>query len=343
VENKIVEQVQGLEPKPRARKHEWHRLDAIAYQNIIILGVLLIVSMGMALTSNRFLSMSNFSNIIVQASLVIIAGSAVTLIIISGNLDLSVGGIMAMGGVLYALFSQAGIPTFPWAALLAVLIAGSAMGVLNGVLITRLKIPSFIATLSVMYITKGIAYIGAKGTTIVFGLPIDFSFIGNKMLGPLPLPIVYTLVIIAIFIFVQTKTRLGKETFAIGSNPRAAALSGIHSKRVVTALYIMAGTLAAFSGVIFTARVGVGDCTIGTGFEFDVFTAVVLGGTNISGGKGSIIGMVLGALLLRVLTNGLNLVGIQSYYQSIISGVVLVLAILLNRFIVAKSTKVIEA
>jgi ribose/xylose/arabinose/galactoside ABC-type transport system permease subunit len=296
----------------------------------------------MAVTSNKFLSLSNFSNIIVQASLVIITGSAVTLIIISGNLDLSVGGIMAMGGVVYALLSQAGVTTYPWAALLAVIIAGSAMGIINGLLVTKMKIPSFIATMSVMYITRGVAYIGAKGTTIVFGLPIDFSYLGNRMLGPIPLPIVYTIAILSIFMFIQSKTKLGKETFAIGSNPKAATLSGIQTGRVIVTLYILAGTLAAFSGVIFTARVGVGDCTIGSGFEFDVFTAVVLGGTNITGGKGSVIGMVLGALLLRVLTNGLNLVGIESYYQSIISGIVLVLAILLNKFITSRSSKAIE-
>ena len=318
------------------------KLGPIAFQNLIILGALVVISLVMGATSSKFLSLSNFSNIIVQASLVIITGSAVTLIIISGNLDLSVGGIMAMGGVVYALLSQAGIPTYPWAALMAVVISGSAMGLVNGLLVTRMRLPSFIATMSVMYITRGIAYIGAKGTTIVFGLPMDFKYLGNKVVGPFPIPIIYTVAILAIFMFLQTRTQLGKETFAIGSNPKAAMLSGIRTGRVVVILYVLAGTLAAFSGVIFTARVGVGDCTIGSGFEFDVFTAVVLGGTDIAGGRGSVIGMVLGALLLRVLTNGLNLAGIESYYQSIISGLVLVLAILLNRFITSGSNRAVE-
>jgi ribose/xylose/arabinose/galactoside ABC-type transport system permease subunit len=311
-------------------------LSPISFQNLIILIILLLVSAGMSFTSNNFFSASNFSNIIVQASMVIITGSAATLVLISGNLDLSVGGLVAMSGVLYALFCQAKIPPYPWAALFAVLIAGTLMGFVNGTLVTRLKMPSFIATLGVMYIARGIAYIGAKGTTIAFGLPADFPYLGNKSLGPIPLPIVYTVIALILFIFIQTKTRLGKQAFAIGSNKKAAVYSGINEKKVITVLYILTGTMAAFSGLLFTARIGVADCTIGSGFEFEVISASVLGGTSVSGGKGSIIGMFLGALLMRVLTNGLNLIGLASFYQNIVSGIILILAILLNRFIVNK-------
>ena len=308
----------------------------ISFQNMIIFSILIVISAGMSIASNKFFSLSNFNNVIVQSSMIVITGSAVTLIIVSGNLDLSIGGLVAMAGVLYGLFSQAGIPPFPWAALLAVLVAGSFMGLINGLLVTRLKMPSFIATLGIMFISRGIAYIGAKGTTIAFGLPADFPYLGNKSLGPIPLPIVYTVIALLLFMFIQNKTKLGKQSFATGSNLKAAKLSGINTKKVITILYILAGTMAAFSGVVFTARIGVADCTIGSGFEFDVIIACVLGGVNISGGKGSVLGMVLGALLLRVLTNGLNLIGLASYYQSIISGMVLIAAILLNRFIVNK-------
>jgi len=318
------------------------KLSPSAFQNLVIFGLLIIISIGMAVASNKFLSYSNFTNIMLQASMVIMTGSAVTLVIISGNLDLSVGGLVAMGGVLYALFCQAGVPAYPWAVLLAVLVSGTLMGLLNGVLVSMLKLPSFIVTMSVMYISRGIAFIGAKGATIILGLPVNFSDIGKKFLGPVPLPIIYTVVIFFIFLFIQSKTSLGKKALAIGSNPRAAFLSGIRSKRVVILLYVLSGTLAAFSGVVFTARIGLGDCTIGTGFEFDVVTAAVLGGTNIQGGEGSILGMMIGALLLRILTNGLNLLGLASYYQSIISGIVLVLAILLNKFIISRSRKVIN-
>jgi ribose transport system permease protein len=296
----------------------------------------------MAAASNKFLTFSNFSNILMEASMVIMTGSAVTLVIISGNLDLSVGGLAAMGGILYALFCQAGIPAYPWAVVMAVLVAGSLMGLLNGTLVSMLRLPSFIVTMAVMYIARGIAYIGAKGSTIIFGLPANFSYIGTKMLGPVPLPIIYSIVIFLIFLFIQSRKKLGIMTLAIGSNPKAAVLSGIHIKRVIILLYVLSGTLAAFSGVVFTARIHLGDCTIGTGFEFDCVTAAVLGGTNIQGGEGSVVGMVLGALLLRVLTNGLNILGLASYYQSIISGIVLVLAILLNKFIVSRSRRLIN-
>ena len=315
-------------------------ISPVAFQNLIILGILIIISVGMSVASDKFLSATNFSNLLVQASMVVITGSAVNLLIISGHLDLSIGGIVAMAGVLYALFCQAKIPPYPWAALFAVLIAGTLMGLLNGILVTRLRMPFFIATLGVMYITRGIAYIGAKGTTIAFGLPANFPYLGNKSLGPIPLPIVYTVIIFLVFLFIQTKTVLGKQSFATGSNIKAAKLSGINTKKVITLLYVLSGSMAAFSGLLFTARIGVADCTIGQGFEFDVIIASVLGGTSISGGKGSIIGMVVGALLLRVLTNGLNLIGLASYYQSVISGIILILAILLNRFILVKSKSV---
>jgi ribose transport system permease protein len=313
------------------------QVSPITLQNIIIFLLFIMVSFGMASLSDKFLTYSNFNNIIVQASMTIIAGSVVSLIIILGELDLSIGGIVAMSGVLYAYYCQLGVPAIPWAIILAILTSGFLVGMVNGVLVAYVKIPSFIVTMGMMYVARGVAYILAKGSTIGHGLPDNFSHMGIKMIGSVPLPIIYTLIVFLVMLFIQTKTVFGRSIFAIGANPVASELSGINISRITMTLYIISGTFAAFCGVMFTSRIAIGDCTIGSGFEFEVIIASVLGGND--GGRGSVVGMLLGALLLRILNNGLNLIGLASYYQSIVSGSVLLLAIALNKFLLARSAR----
>jgi len=306
-------------------------LSAVGYQNILIFSIFIIMVICMAVFSDKFLTFSNFSNIMVQASLRIMAGSAITLLIISGSLDLSIGGIMAMSGVLYAWFCVHGVGTFT-AIILAVL-CGSAIGIMNGLFVTVAKLPAFIATMGAMYVARGIAYVLAEGNAISLGLPFDFTYIGVNSLFGIPLPIIYTAVIFAVLLFVQSKTEFGRKIFAVGSNAIAAKLSGIKANKVTVILFVLSGTVAGFCGVMFTGRIANGDCTIGVGFEFEVIIASVLGGTDINGGKGSIVGMLIGALMLGIISNGLNILGLPSYYQNVISGVVLIGAIALNKAI----------
>jgi ribose/xylose/arabinose/galactoside ABC-type transport system permease subunit len=307
------------------------QLTAAGYQTMLILGIFIVMSLCMSIFSDKFLTVSNFSNIMTQASLTVIAGSAITLLIISGNLDLSIGGIMAMSGVLYAWLCVQGIPTF--VSIILSVLCGSAVGIMNGLFVTVAKLPAFIATMGAMYVARGIAYVLADGNAISLGLPYDFTYIGiNSFLG-IPLPIIYIIIIFAIFLFVQMKTKFGREIFAVGSNPIASTLSGIKANKITVFLYILSGTLAGFCGVMFTGRLANGDCTIGEGFEFEVIIAAVLGGTDINGGRGSVTGMLIGAMMLVIISNGLNLLGIPSYYQNVIKGIVLIGAIALNKAI----------
>ena len=304
------------------------KLSADGVQNLTMVGILLAMCVIVALIEPKFLSLQNFSNIFMQISSVVIVSSAVTMVLISGNLDLSVGGVGAMAGVLFALFAQAKMPVLP-AAALAVL-CGGLVGLLNGSIISALRLPSFIITVATMYISRGIAYIGAGGAVITGGLPGDFGNMGQDFLGPIPLPLVYTFLVFAALIFVQTRTVLAKRAYAIGSNIKAAELSGISIFSVVTVIFTLTGLLAAFAGVVLTSRFGLADCRILPGFEVDCVIAAVLGGTEINGGRGTVFGMIIGALIVGVLGNLLNMLGFAFYNQYVVKGIVLVLAIVLN-------------
>jgi ribose/xylose/arabinose/galactoside ABC-type transport system permease subunit len=303
-------------------------------QLITTVFIMLFLMLVIYILTPRFMSVTNISNVLQQVSLVMITGSAVTLLMISGNLDLSVGGVLGQAAVMYAFLTRAGLPL--GFAILVATLSGAAMGLLNGVLVTKLRITPVITTLGTMSITRGIAHIFADGTMITAGLPRNFKFLSTTYFGPVSLVLVIVLVVVVLFYFVQTKTTLGRYAFYIGSNQETAFFSGLKVDRVVTWLYILSGTLAAFSGVLLASRLGAGDSKMGAGFEFDIILAALIGGTSIAGGKGSIPGMVIGAFIVGILRNALNLLNVQSYYQMVIMGLVLVLAILLQRLISEK-------
>lgn len=307
------------------------KLSADGVQNITVLGIFLLMGTVVSFIEPKFLSLQNFSNIFIQISSVVMVSSAVTMVLISGNLELSVGGIGAMAGVLFALFARAKVPVLPSAAL--AILCGGLIGFLNGSIISKLRLPSFIVTMATMYIARGIAYIGAEGAVITAGLPGDFGNMGQMFLGPFPLPLIYMFVIFGAFIFIQNETVLAKQAYAIGSNIQAAELSGISITKVVTTIFTLSGLIAAFAGVIVTARFAQADCKILPGFEVDVLIASVLGGTDINGGRGTVFGMIIGALIVGVLSNVLNMAGLPIYAQNVIKGIVLVFAIALNRII----------
>lgn len=313
-------------PVPRRRRTI--KLSADGVQNLIMLVIFLAMSLVLSIIEPKFFSAQNFSNIFIQVSSVVMVGAAVTMVLISGNLDLSVAGVGAMAGVLFAMFARAGVPVLP-AAGLAVL-AGGVIGLVNGSIISTLRLPSFIITMATMYVARGIAYIGAEGAVITAGLPGDFGNMGQNFFGPLPLPLVYTFIIFVAFAFFQNRTVMAKQAYAIGSNIKTAELSGIPIRRVVTVIFVLSGLVAAFAGVIVTSRFAQADCKILPGFEVDCVIAAVLGGTDINGGRGTVFGMLIGALIVGVLSNVLNMLGLPIYYQNVIKGVVLVIAIVLN-------------
>jgi len=303
-------------------------------QKLATLGVLAVIVVVFSLLTPKFLTYLNLNNVMMQVSLIMLTGSAMALLMISGNLDLSVGGVLACAGVMHAYMSKHGIPT-NLSILMAALIGGG-FGILNGFMVTRLQITPVVATLGTMYVGRGMAFLIARwdgGANIATGLPRDFEALGRTMVGPVPLPLVIVLAVVLLFIFVQTKTVFGRFLFVIGGNRISALLSGVKVNRTVTLMFTVTGLLAGLCGAIFVSRIGTGPPKIGTGFEFDVIVAVVLGGTSIYGGEGSVLGMVLGALIVGFVANGFNLLDVHSFYQTLFKGVVLVAAILLDQTI----------
>lgn len=301
-------------------------------QKYLMLLVLLLVVVIFSLLTPKFLTYMNFRNVMLQVSLIVITGTAVTLLMISGHFDLSVGSVIAFAGIMHAYISKHLAPTS--VSILMAVGIGAAIGLLNGLMVTRLRITPIIATLGTMYAARGLAFIVARadgGANITSGLPINFEDFGRFMVGPVPLPIIIMVVVVAVFIFIQTNTSLGRYAYSIGANKNASFLSGVEVDKWVTLLYVLVGALAAFCGVILVSRLGSGVPTTGIGFEFDVIVAVVLGGTLITGGEGSVIGMVIGALIVGFVANGLNLLDVQSFYQTVLKGCILLGSIILER------------
>ena len=298
-------------------------------QKLVLLGLFILVCVAFYLLNHRFLSIPNLANLSKQVSFVIITGCAVTLLMISGHLDLSVGSVLALTGVLYAYLCSQGLGTY-YAFVLATA-CGGVLGLINAFTVVQLKITSFIATLGMLYMARGLAYMITGGTPIRDGLADNFSFLGREYLGPFPIPFIIMVIVILIFVLIEKKHMLGKYSIAIGGNRTAAILSGINSDRIVTLLYVVVGISAGFSGALMASRLGVGEPNVGFGFEFDVIIAIILGGTSLAGGEGSILGMVLGALIVGSIDNGLNLLGVFTFFQAVVKGIDLVGAVLLNR------------
>lgn len=302
------------------------------YQNLVIIGVFALILVFLTIISPGFLSMRNILNVIQQNVSVIIAGCAVTLLMVAGYFDLSIGSIMAIAGTMSAVF----VSSFQLPLLISILLSlliGGVIGLLNGFLVVLMNVPSIIATLGTMYAVSGVAWVITGGNSIHLGLGRDFTLLGRGFIGPVPVSIFVTVVIFILFYFLQHKTLLGKYSYAIGGNRRTALLSGINVSGVSILLYVIVGFLSAFSGVIMASRLGVGSASIGSGFEFDVVVAVVLGGTSLDGGEGNVLGMLVGALIVGFIANGLNLLGMHSFYQSVVKGVVLVGAVMLDRLL----------
>ena len=301
-------------------------------QLLILVGILVLVMAVSTALTPRFLSYVNMINVLMQVAMIMLTGSAAVLLMIAGAFDLSVGMVLALTGVMYAFMSKNGIPT-PLALVLSILI-GSGFGLLNGALVVGLKITPVIATLGTMYVAQGLAFIVAwidGGANVTTGLPRDFEVFGRTMVGPIPLFLLIVFALILIFYFLFAKTNLRKYAFAIGGNQTAARLSGLKVGGVVLALYVLVGTLTGFAGMTLASRMGSGSPKVGTGFEFDVIVAIVLGGTSIYGGEGSFLGMILGALIIGFVGNTLNLLNVMFFYQTVLKGLILVGAVLLMR------------
>jgi ribose/xylose/arabinose/galactoside ABC-type transport system permease subunit len=289
--------------------------------NVVILVVLVLV---ISMMSDRFYQPGNVANVLRQISIVAIVGAAVTLVMVSGGLDLSIGGVLALAGVVAATIAAAGY-SIELAYTLGVS-AGAAIGLLNGILVVRLRINTVIATLGTLFISRGIANLITDGVP-VHEVPPGYNALGVGFLGPVPYPVVVMVIVVAIFTIIGRYTMLGRHAVAIGSNQEAARLSGVAVDRVRVTLYVLVGVTAGLGGVIVSSRLNSGQPTVGTGFEFEVIVAAVLGGTSLAGGVGSVPKTLVGALIIGILANAMNILGVGIFWQPVVQGAVLIVAV----------------
>ncbi len=289
---------------------------------------LLMLCLIIAMISPRFLTVSNILNVLTQVSVNAILAIGMTFVILTGGIDLSVGSVLAITGAVVATFAKAGGNILPGA--IVTIALGAAIGLFNGLLVSKGKVQAFIVTLATMTIFRGVTYVFTDGNPIS-GLGDNISFIGNKMLFGVPIPIYLILIVLLIAWYTLTQTRFGRYVYALGGNEDSARLSGINTNKIKTLVYVISGITAAIAGIIVTSRIGSASPNAGTGFELDAIAAVVLGGTSLAGGEGKITGTIIGALIIGVLNNGLNLMGVSPFYQSIAKGVVILLAVLMDK------------
>jgi ribose transport system permease protein len=291
---------------------------------------LVAICIALALMSPDFLTIGNIMDVARQVSINAMIAFGMTLVILLGGIDLSVGSILAVSSVLMAMLLHAGHSSV--LAIAVGILSGGLLGWINGIVIAPGKVAPFIATLATMTLLRGAALVLSKGSPIT-GFSSDFfSLVGSGyFLALIPVPVVSMLVVFALFWFVLKKTVFGRHVYATGGNAEAAALSGVRTNRVQIVVYTVSGAMAAIAGVILTSRLNSAQPTAGAGYELDAIAAVVLGGTSLSGGRGWIFGTLVGALLIGVLNNGLNLLGVSAFYQQVIKGAVILLAVLLDR------------
>lgn len=291
---------------------------------------LVLLSVAVALCSSRFLTTSNLLTVLRQTSINVVIATGMTFVILTGGIDLSVGSILAFAGVVMATLLGTEVPLI--VSLGLVLLLGAAIGAVTGLVITKGKVQPFIATFAFMTVLRGATLVFSNGTPMPAGDGDDaFAFLGEGYLLDVPVPILLMIAVLAIAYYVLRHTRFGRYVYALGGNEEAARLSGLRTRLIKTAVYGVSGLLAAMAGIISTARLSSATPTAGTGFELDAIAAVVVGGTSLSGGSGRISGTLLGALIIGILNNALNLLNVPSYYQMIAKGVIILIAVLLDR------------
>ena len=306
----------------------------LKYNFIVIFFALVIAA---TFLSDNFLTFRNISNLFQQASIVGIVAVGMTFVILTANIDLSVGSMVACGGMVSALLMSSGIN--PLLAVCAAVLVGAVIGAGMGAISAYAQVPSFIVTLAGLVTIRGVTYLMSNGTP-VGGLPTGFGHFGSLMIPLFPGSAVHFPVLALIFLLVCLVAALalrytvtGEYIYATGGNAEAARLSGLPVRRIVTMVFAISGALAALSGVLLTARLRIGQPTAAQGLELDAIAAVVLGGTSLFGGRGGVVGTVFAVMLLQVLRNIFNLLGLGSFYQMTITGLIIIAAILLNRAI----------
>lgn len=300
--------------------------------NLLIEGktflILLILVVVLTIASPYFLTVSNIMNVIRQISASAIISVGFTLVIASGNLDLSVGRMLGLIGVVTALISKIqGVPLV--AVILLGLLLGAFCGALNGVIGTKMHIPMFITTVAMQGVFQGANYLFSKSSTIN-QIPPSYAYIGQKSYGFLPLPVIILAVVVCIGYIILNKTIFGRYILAVGGNKEAAKVSGINSDQVIIAVYTVMGICAAIAAFVVTGRAASAQPDAGSGMELDAIAAVIIGGTTLGGGTGKIFGSLVGCLIIGIISNGLTLLGVNTNWQIVTKGLLIIIAVFLD-------------
>ena len=295
---------------------------------IIVSFVILFV--GLSFASPYFLTRLNLVNVLRQISINGILAIGMTFVILTAGIDLSIGSLLAIAGMVAASLVAGDHPANPLLAALAAVAVGAAFGAVNGMLIARFRVPAFVATLGMLSIGRGATLLYSGGQPIP-GLSLGYRYIGQGVIGGVPVPVIlFAIVFLAAWLTLRF-TIYGRHVYAVGGNVRSAKTSGIATERIIFSVYVLMGALSGLAGVVLTARTTAALPQAGLGYELDAIAAVVIGGTSLTGGVGSIIFTLIGVLIIGVLSNGLDLLGVSSYYQQIIKGTIIVVAVLIDR------------
>lgn len=309
----------------RGRYLQWQRI-----AEYVIVVAIILESIVFAAIAPQFFSVPNLVNVALSIAITGILAVGMTAVILTGGIDLSVGSAAALAGVVAALIASTGGVGAVVLGGVAALGIGLAVGLFNGVMVAQFRVPPFVTTLAMLTICRGLSFIITGGRAIG-NLPASFEFLGRQRIVGVPVPVLLMLVVFAAGWFVLKRMAFGRYIYAVGGNPKATYFAGISVKSVTMWVYIMNGLLVGLAGLVLASRLGAGVPNAGLQYELDVIAAVVVGGTSLLGGRGSVIGTFWGAVFIGILNNGLNLAGIDPYIQKIALGLVILLAVLADQ------------
>ena len=311
-------------PNVRSALSVMPRGGAAARRQVVNLIALAILVGIMTPASDHFLTAENFANILRQIATVVTVGAFFTLLMVAGGVDLSVGGNLALSGMVSVLLVNAGVP-LPFAFIGAVIL-GTGIGLLNGFLVAVVGLNTVIATLGTMYITRGSAQVLSGGKAQV-AHDSGYAFIGNASIGPVPVLVIIMVIALAVTIFLERRTLIGRYAVLVGSNVEAARMSGVPTRATLIALFALTGAAAGWAGVMVSSRLATAVPNVESDFQFSVIIATLLGGTSLLGGAGTVFGLLIGAMIVGTATSGMNILGVPAFVQTVLTGVVLIAAV----------------
>lgn len=310
--------------KTRNREKQYREI----FEKYAIFIAFIILCILLSIIKPMFLMPTNLLLVLNQASINGILAIGVTFVLITAGIDISIGSVVGLSGVVAALCVQNGFPIS--ISFIMGILSGVMVGAVVGILVTKGKLAPYIVTLGMMTIIRGVALLISGGRPIS-GLPTEFGYLGNKNLLGIPVPVIIFAVVAVLAYIVLMKLCIGRYTFAVGGNTYAAEASGINPNKIKMFVHLVSGGCAGLAGIILASRIITGQPNSGEGYELDAIAAAVVGGTSLAGGTGSIVGTVIGALIIGVIANGLDLMGVSSYWQQIVKGLIIIAAVLLDR------------